>query len=163
LLAVPGPAGPAHRRPSHRAAASPAPPHPGQTLRRIHLDRVQPLLSPPWSRPGGEPGAAGPLAPMAIQAGCLRTVLLLLADRLVGEARRVVLEVAERHEVAVDFFTAEARERILRSRREAVTARLLLALGSPLEGGGVPDPDLRAALAVLGATAADRAALRRAR
>ncbi len=39
----------------------------------------------------------------------------------------------------------------------------MLSLSSPLHGGGVPDPDLDAALQVLGADPRDRAGLHRAR
>ena len=138
-------------------------PRPAHVLRRIHIDRLQPLLSPLWTGLGGEAVPAGHMARMAIQEASLQAALLLLAQRLDGEARRVLELVAERHQASVDFFTAEAIARVTRSRREAAAARLVLALGSPLAGGGVPDPDLSAALRILGETAADRAALRRAR
>ncbi|MDN5688718.1 MAG: hypothetical protein L0G94_18870 [Brachybacterium sp.] len=137
--------------------------HPLRTLRRVHVDRVQPLLSPLWTAIAGEAVAAGHMARMAIQEASLQASLHALSPRLAGEARRVVDLVAARHQAATDFFTAEAIARIDRSRFEAATARLVLTLGSPLEGGGIPDADLPAALAVLGAEARDRAALRRAR
>lgn len=72
-------------------------------------------------------------------------------------------EVAARHDAAVEFFTAEAIARITRSRGEAATTRLVLALTSPLDGGGSADADIRAALATIGADVRDRAALHRAR
>lgn len=137
--------------------------HPLRTLRRVHVDRIQPLLSPLWTAFAGEAVAAGHMARMAIQEASLQAALHALSPRLDGEARRVIDLVATRHQAATDFFTAEAIARIDRSRAEAATARLVLTLGSPLEGGGIPDADLPAALAVLGAEARDRAALRRAR
>lgn len=132
-------------------------------VRRLHVDRVQPLLSPLWTGLAGEASAAGHMARLAIQESSLQAALRAAVSRLDGEARRVTEVVARRHQAAVDFFTAEAIARLTRSPREAVTARVMLSLSSPLDGGGVPDPDLREALAVLGATSADRAALRRAR
>nr|WP_245354272.1 hypothetical protein [Brachybacterium sacelli] len=137
--------------------------HPLRSLRRVHVDRVQPLLSPLWTAVAGESVAAGHMARMAIQEASLQAALHALSRRLDGEARRVVDLVLRRHQAAADFFTAEAIARIGRSRGEAVTARVVLALGSPLDGGGTPDADLPAALTVLGAEARDRAALRRAR
>ncbi|WP_253705353.1 hypothetical protein [Brachybacterium sp. P6-10-X1] len=137
--------------------------HPLLTLRRVHVDRVQPLLSPLWTAIAGEAVAAGHMARMAIQEASLQAALRALSRRLDGEARRVLGVVIERHQAATDFFTAEAIARIDRSRAEALTARLVLTLGSPLEGGGIPDADLPAALAVVGAEARDRAALRRVR
>ncbi|MGP9538187.1 hypothetical protein ACT3SP_09245 [Brachybacterium sp. AOP43-C2-M15] len=137
--------------------------HPLRALRRVHVDRLQPLLTPLWNGLAGEAVAAGHMARMAIQEASLQAALAAVSRRLPGEARRVVDTVSARHDAAVDFFTAEAIARITRSRREAVTARVLLSLDSPLDGGGIVDPDLRPALAVLGATAEDRAALRRAR
>ena len=138
-------------------------PRPVHVLRRIHIDRLQPLLSPLWTGLGGEAVPAGHMARMAVQEASLQAALIILAQRLDGEARRVLELVAERHQASVDFFTAEAIARVTRSRREAAAARLVLALGSPLEAGGVPDPDLSTALRILGASAPDRAALRRAR
>ncbi|WP_241237341.1 hypothetical protein [Brachybacterium saurashtrense] len=138
-------------------------PGPVHTLRRLHVDRVQPLLSPLWTGLAGEAVAAGHMARMAIQEASLHTALTALGERLDGEAGRVAREVAGRHEAAVEFFTAEAIARVTRSRREAVTARAVLAAGSPLEGGHLPDPDLRPALAVLAAEPRHRAALLRAR
>lgn len=138
-------------------------PRPMHALRRLHVDRLQPLLSPLWTGLGGEAVTAGHMARMAIQEASLQAALVTVSRRLSGEARRVVDVVVGRHDAAVDFFTAEAIARLTRSRREAATARLVLALGSPLDGGGIIDPDLRAALAVLGADPHDRAALRRAR
>ena len=149
-----------------RPGAHPLPtrrPGPLHTLRRMHLDRVQPLLGPVWTGLAGESVAAGHMARMAIQEASLRAGLRAVSRRLDGEARRVLEVVIERHRAAGDFFTAEAIARLTRSRREALTARLVLALGSPLEGGGLPDPDLREALAVVGRTGQDRAALHRAR
>lgn len=143
-------------RPQHRPGVR-------HTLRRVHADRVQPLVSPLWTGLAGEAVAAGHMARMAIQEASLQSALRALSRRTHGETHRVLEVVIERHQAAVDFFTAEAIARLTRSRREARTARVLLALGSPLEGGAIPDPDLRPALAVLGATAEDRAALRRAR
>ena len=140
------------RRPSRVAA-----------LRRIHVDRVQPLLTPLWNAAAGEPVAAGHMARMAIQEASLVAGLDAIARRLGGEAERVVRTVRARQEAAVDFFTQEAIGRITRSRKEAVVARLVLSLSSPLHGGGVPDPDLDAALQVLGADPRDRAGLQRAR
>ncbi|MDN5821279.1 MAG: hypothetical protein L0H74_11690 [Brachybacterium sp.] len=145
-------------RPRHRHR-----PGPLHTLRRLHLDRVQPLLSPLWTGLAGEAVAAGHMARMAVQEASLQAALTAVSRRLSGEARRVTEMVVDRHQAAVDFFTAEAIGRLTRSPREAITARVLLSLGSPLEGGGLPDPDLRSALAVVGGTAADRAALHRAR
>ena len=133
------------------------------TLRRLHVDRVQPLLTPLWNAAAGEAVAAGHMARLAIQEASLVAGLDAIARRLDGEAERVVRAVRERHEAALDFFTAEAIGRITRSRREAAVARLVLGLDSPLHGGGVPDPDLDAALQVVGADPRDRAALRRAR
>ena len=135
----------------------------GHTLRRLHLDRVQPLLSPLWTGLAGEAVAAGHMARMAVQEASLQAALATVSRRLTGEAHRVTEVVIDRHQAAVDFFTAEAIARLTRSRREALTARVLLSLGSPLDGGGLPDPDLPSALAVLGRTAADRGALHRAR
>ncbi|ASK67144.1 hypothetical protein CFK39_09610 [Brachybacterium avium] len=145
-------------RPRHRR-------RPGllHTLRRLQLDRVQPLLSPVWTGLAGEAVAAGHMARMAVQEASLQAALTAISHRLTGEARRIVEEVVDRHQAAVDFFTAEAIGRLTRSQREARTARVLLSLSSPLAGGGLPDPDLRPALAVIGSTAADRAALHRAR
>ncbi|MGO2557434.1 hypothetical protein [Brachybacterium sp.] len=145
-------------RPQHRR-------RPGllHALRRIQLDRIQPLLSPVWTGLAGEAVAAGHMARMAVQEASLQAALTAVSRRLTGEARRVTELVVDRHQAAVDFFTAEAIARLTRSPREAATARVLLSLGSPLAGGGLPDPDLRSALAVIGATAADRAALHRAR
>lgn len=138
-------------------------PGPLHTVRRIHLDRVQPLLSPLWTGLAGEAVAAGHMARMAIQEASLQAGLRALSRRLDGEAHRVTEVVVERHQAATDFFTAEAIARLTRSRREALTARVVLSTGSPLAGGGLPDPDLRPALGVLGASAPDRAALLRAR
>lgn len=145
-------------RPRHRHRPGLA-----HTLRRVHLDRVQPLLSPLWTGLAGEAVAAGHMARMAVQEASLQAALTAVSRRLTGEARRVAEVVIDRHQAAVDFFTAEAIARLTRSPREALTARLLLSLGSPLDGGGLPDPDLPSALAVLGRTAEDRAALHRAR
>lgn len=130
-------------------------------LRRIHVDRVQPLLSPAWTVLAGEAVTAGHMARLAIQEASLRTALRALAPRLGPEAARVVTEVADRHDDAVAFFRAEALARLTRSRREAAVARLVLSLDSPWHGGGVPDPDLPAALADLGADPRVRADLRR--
>src|SRR5699024_7357590 len=116
-----------------------------------------------WTVLAGEALTAGHMARMAIQEASLQAGLVALAPRLSGEAARVVSEVVARHEGATDFFTTEAIARITRSRREALTARAVLALDSPLDGGGIPDPDLPAALAVIGEAPRDRAALRRAR
>ena len=138
-------------------------PSPSAVLRRVHVDRVQPLLTPLWNAAAGEAIAAGHMARMAIQEASLMGGLDAVARRLGGEAERVVRTVRARHEAARDFFVAEAIGRITRSPREALTARLVLATGSPLHGGGVPDPDLDAALQVLGADPRDRAALRSAR
>jgi len=138
-------------------------PGPLATLRRVHVDRVQPLLSPLWNAAAGEAVAAGHMARMAIQEASLVAGLDAIARRLGGEAERVVRTVRTRHEAAQDFYTAEAIGRITRSRREAAVARLVLSLGSPLHGGGVPDPDLDAALRVIGADPRDRSALHRAR
>lgn len=138
-------------------------PRPAHVLRRIHVDRLQPLLSPLWTGLGGEAVPAGHMARMAIQEASLQAGLRALAPQLDGEAQRVLERVAERHQASVDFFTAEAIARVTRSRREAALARWMLSLGSPLEGGGVPDPDLASALHVLGASASDRAALLHAR
>jgi hypothetical protein len=138
-------------------------PHPLRALRRTHVDRVQPLLSPLWTALAGEAVAAGHMARMAVQEASLQAALVAASRRLGGEAQRVVDVVVGRHDAAVAFFTAEAIARISRSRGEAVTARLVLALGSPLDGGGIADADMRRALAVLGRDPRDRAALRRAR
>lgn len=145
-------------RPRPFAAAGPA-----TTLRRIHVARVQPLLSPLWTVLVGEAVTAGHMMRLAVQETWLREALTLLAERLDGEARRVALEVAGRHEDAIEFLRAEATARVTRSRREAIAARLVLTLDDPLHGGGVPDPDLPAALAELGADPAALAALDRAR
>ena len=145
-------------RPVHRHR-----PGPLHALRRLHLDRVQPLLGPVWTGLTGEAVAAGHMARMAVQEASLQAGLRAVSGRLSGEARRVLELVVDRHQASVDFFTAEAIARITRSPREALTARVVLSLGSPLDGGGLPDPELPAALAVLGGTAADRAAMRRAR
>ncbi|WP_394216136.1 hypothetical protein [Brachybacterium vulturis] len=145
-------------RPRHRHR-----PGPLHTLRRRHLDRVQPLLSAVWTGLAGEAVAAGHMARMAVQEASLQAALVAVSRRLTGEAHRVTELVVDRHQAAVDFFTAEAIGRLTRSPREARTARVLLSLGSPLEGGGLPDPDLPSALAVIGAAPADRAALHRAR
>lgn len=132
-------------------------------LRRIQVDRVQPVLAPLWSAVAGESVTAGHMARMAIQEATLHAGLWALVPRLHGEARRVVEWAAQRHDDPVRFFRAEATARITRSRREARTARVVLTLTSPLDGGGVPDDGLTAALAVIGADARDRAALHRAR
>lgn len=137
--------------------------HPLAALRRRHVDRVQPLLTPLWNGAAGEAMPAGHMARMAIQEASLQASLVAISRRTSGEARRVLEMVAERHQAAVDFFVAEAIARLTRSRREAVSARVLLTLDSPLHGGGLIDPDLRPALAVIGADPRDRAALRRAR
>lgn len=139
------------------------PPTAIQALRRLHVDQVQPLLTPLWNVLAGESLAAGHMARMAIQEASLQELLRALAELLDGEARRVVETVIDRHDAAVEFFTAEARARITRSRAEAVTARAVLSLLSPLAGGYLMDPALRPALAVLGTEAPHRAALRRAR
>ncbi|WP_304502138.1 hypothetical protein [Brachybacterium sp. FME24] len=136
---------------------------PLRALRRVHVDRVQPLLSPVWTALAGEAVAAGHMARMAIQEASLQAGLVAISRQLSGEARRAVEAVIERHDAAVDFFTSEAIARITRSRREAATARLVLSLTSPFDGGGTADADTRAALAVLGADPRDRAALRGAR
>lgn len=138
-------------------------PHPLAALRRLHVDRVQPLLTPVWNVTAGEALPAGHMTRMAIQEASLQAALVAVSRRTSGEARRVLDMVAERHQAAVDFFVAEAIARLTRSRGEAITARALLSFGSPLDGGGLIDPDLRPALAVLGADPRDRAALRRAR
>lgn len=138
-------------------------PHPLHALRRIHVDRIQPLISPLWNEFAGEAVAAGHMARMAIQEASLQAALHAVARRLSGEALRVVETVIERHDAAVEFFTAEASGRIIRSPREAAVARLVLSLDSPLDGGGIIDPDLKPALQVIGAESRDRAALRRAR
>jgi hypothetical protein len=138
-------------------------PGPLAVLRRVHVDRIQPLLTPLWNAGAGEAVAAGHMARQAIQEASLVAGLDAIARRLGGEAERVVRTVAARHEAAADFFVAEAIGRITRSPREAATARLVLSLDSPLHGGGVPDPDLDAALQVLGADPRDRSALHRAR
>lgn len=138
-------------------------PGPLHTVRRLHVDRVQPLLSPLWTALAGEAITAGHMARMAVQEASLQAGLVAISRRAGGESLRVLDTVIERHQAAVDFFTAEAIGRIGRSGREALAARAVLCLGSPLAGGGLPDPDLPAALAVLGRTAADRSALHRAR
>ena len=138
-------------------------PSPSAVLRRVHVDRVQPLLTPLWNAAAGEAITAGHMARMAIQEATLQAGLQALAPQLHGEARRVVEWAAERHEDPVRFFRAEAIARITRSRREALTARAVLTLTSPLDGGGVPDPDLAAALAVIGTDPDRRAAVHRAR
>ncbi|MGY5765723.1 hypothetical protein ACXET9_11030 [Brachybacterium sp. DNPG3] len=132
-------------------------------VRRLHVDRAVPLLAPAWTALAGEAVTAGHMARMAIQEATLRASLHALLPGLTGEARRVVAAVADRHDPAVDFFVAEAQARITRSRREARTARLVLTLDSPLHGGGIPDPDLIAGMAIIGADATARAGLRRAR
>lgn len=126
-----------------------APAGPGTTLRRLHVARLQPLLSPLWTVGAGEAVTAGHMARLAIQETWLQEALRALAPRLEGEARRVVEEVAARHDGAVEFLRAEAAARVTRSRKEAIAARLVLSLDDPLHGGGVPDPDLPAALADL--------------
>lgn len=138
-------------------------PHPLAALRRVHVDRVQPLLTPVWNGTAGEAMPAGHMARMAIQEASLQAAVVAISRRTSGEARRVLDVIAERHQAAVDFFVTEAIARLTRSRREAVIARVLLSLDSPLHGGGLIDPDLRPALAVLGADPRDRAALHRAR
>ncbi|MGP9846144.1 hypothetical protein [Brachybacterium sp. 107] len=137
--------------------------HPLHALRRVHVDRVQPLLSPLWGIVTGEGVTAGHMARMAIQEASLQAALVAVSRQLDGEAKRVVDLVAQRHDAAVGFFTAEAITRITRSRGEAVSARAVLALSSPLHGGGLADAQLRTALRVIGADARDRASLRRAR
>lgn len=137
--------------------------HPLQTLRLLHVDRLQPLLTPLWNTLAGEGVTAGHMARMAIQEASLQAGLRAAARGRDGEVRRVLEVVIDRHQAAVDFFTAEARARITRSMREAVAAQVVLATDSPLDGGGIIDPDLPSALAVLGADVRDRAALRRAR
>lgn len=132
-------------------------------LRRIQVDRIQPLLAPLWSAVAGESVTAAHMARMAIQEATLQAGLRALAPRLHGEARRVVEWAAQRHEDPARFFRAEAIARITRSRREANAARLVLSLTSPLDGGGVPDDALAAGLAVIGEDPRDRAALHRAR
>jgi hypothetical protein len=127
------------------------------------VDRLQPLLTPLWNAAAGEAIAAGHMARMAIQEATLMAGLDAVARRLGGEAERVVRTVRARHEATHEFFLAEAIGRITRSPREAAVARLVLAADSPLHGGGVPDPDLDAALQVIGADPRDRAALHRAR
>lgn len=140
-----------------------APRTPAGRLRRLHVDRLQPLIAPAWTVLAGEAVTAGHMARMAVQEASLQAALRALAPRLTGETRRVVEEIDDRQQGATDFFTAEAIARVSRSRREARTARVVLALGSPLDGGGTSDPDLPAALAVIGADPQTRAALRRAR
>ncbi|MGO2313775.1 MAG: hypothetical protein ACTH6N_02850 [Brachybacterium tyrofermentans] len=142
----------------HRSAL-----HPLHALRRVHVDRVQPLLSPLWGIVTGEGVTAGHMARMAIQEASLQAALVAVSRQLDGEAQRVVDRVAERHDAAVGFFTAEAITRITRSRGEAISARAVLALSSPLHGGGLADAQLITALRVIGADTRDRAALRRAR
>ncbi|MEE1619513.1 hypothetical protein [Brachybacterium sp. J153] len=151
---------------SGRPGADPEEHHsrrPLHVLRRIHVDRVQPLLGPLWTALAAEEVPAGHMARLAIQEASLQVALRAVARRLGGEALRVVTTVADRHEESVAFFTAEARTRVLRSRREAAVARLVLSLDSPLDGGGIVDRDLAAAVAVIGADVRDRAALRTAR
>lgn len=142
----------------HRSAL-----HPLHALRRVHVDRVQPLLSPLWGIVTGEGVTAGHMARMAIQEASLQAALVAVSRQVDGEAQRAIDLVAERHGAAVDFFTAEAIARITRSRGEAASARAVLALSSPLHGGGLADAQLLTALRVIGADARDRAALRRAR
>lgn len=149
--------------PPHRPAGVRGPAGVRARVRRIHVDRMQPLLAPLWSALAGEAITAGHMARMAIQEATLQAGLQALAPQLHGEARRVVEWAAERHEDPVRFFRAEAIARITRSRREALTARAVLTLTSPLDGGGVPDPDLAAALAVIGTDPDRRAAVHRAR
>lgn len=132
-------------------------------LRRLHVDRIQPLIAPAWTALAGEAVTAGHMARMAIQESQLLASLRALAPRLDGHAREVVETVAERHEDSAEFFAAEAIARISRSPREARLARIILLLDSPWDGGGVSDPELPAALGTIGADPADRAALRRAR
>lgn len=151
---------------SGRPGADPEEHHsrrPLHVLRRIHVDRVQPLLGPLWTALAAEEVPAGHMARLAIQEASLQVALRAVARQLGGEALRVVTTVADRHEESVAFFTAEARTRVLRSRREAAVARLVLSLDSPLDGGGIVDRDLAEALAVIGADVRDRAALRTAR
>lgn len=142
----------------HRSAL-----HPLHALRRVHVDRVQPLLSPLWGIVTGEGVTAGHMARMAIQEASLQAALVAVSRQLDGEAKRVVDLVAGRHDAAVGFFTAEAITRITRSGGEAASARAVLALSSPLHGGGLADAQLLTALRVIGADTRDRAALRRAR
>lgn len=146
----------------------PTPPSPARMsararLRRIQVDRVQPVLAPLWSAVAGESVTAGHMARMAIQEATLQVGLEALSPQLHGEARRVVDWAAQRHQDPVRFFRAEATARLTRSRREARTARVVLTLTSPLDGGGVPDDGLAPALAVIGADPRHRAALHRAR
>lgn len=152
---------PADRSPTGGPAPAPVPA--GARVRRFQVDRVQPLLAPLWSALTGEAVTAGHMARMAIQEGTLQAGLQALAPQLHGEARRVVDWAAERHTDPVRFFRAEAFARITRSRREAATARAVVALTSPLDGGGVPDPGLEAALAMIGTESCHRAAVHRAR
>ena len=132
-------------------------------VRRFHVDHVQPLLTPLWRLAVGENIAAGHMARLAIQEASLQSGLTSLSRRMRGEAQRVLQMVVERHQAATDFFTAEAIARIVRSPREAATARVILAWNSPLDGGGLRDPDVSAALAVIGEDPRDRAALHAAR
>lgn len=144
-----------------RPDPEPPAPSPSARLRRVHVDRVQPLLAPAWTALAGEDVTAGHMARMSLQESWLRTALRALAPTLPPTARALVTEVAAGHDDAVAFFVAEARARVTRSRGEARTARLVLALDSPAHGGGVPDPELPAALAVIAADPAVRADLRR--
>lgn len=157
LLSAAGPAPSPARAPAMRPAGRRA------RLRLLQVDRVQPLLAPLWSAVAGEAVTAGHMARMAIQEASLQAALRALVPQLEGEAKDVVAEVADRHEDPIRFFRAEASARITRSRREALTARAVLTLTSPLDGGGVPDEDLPGALAVIGADPVARAALHRAR
>ena len=132
-------------------------------LRRIQVDHITPALSSLGTVLIGEPIVAGHMARLAIQESALEAAVRILGERTHGETRRVLTHVADRHVDAVDFFSQEARARIRRSRREAVTARVVLSLQSPFAVGGILDPVLPGALRTLASGPRERARLRRGR
>ncbi|WP_205678936.1 hypothetical protein [Brachybacterium endophyticum] len=151
------PPGPAHGRRR---------PRPGAALRQVYVERALPIVGPGWTRVAGEAVTAGHMARMAVQEGSLRAALEALLHRVehLPEVRRVLSEVIERRTHSLDFFHLEAIARITRSRAEAITARLVLAVGGdPLRPAGQRQADEDISLPSIFRRSADRASLRSAR
>lgn len=151
----------------------PAPPSPagaplsprrlGARARALYVERALPVVAPLWTLALGENVTAGHMARLAILEESVAAAHRALLPRSGGEARRVLEALLERSVPAREFFRAEARARVLRSRAEARTARALLALAGPVwRVVGVADPAEREALASILAAPQARAEVRRA-
>ncbi|KAA9395738.1 hypothetical protein FCK90_01705 [Kocuria coralli] len=131
-------------------------------IRRTYAKRALPIAGPGWTAAFGERVTAGHMARMALQEASLQAALRILRPRLQGlpEAQRVVGEIMDRRERSLDFFRQEAIARISRSRAEALTARLVVAVGGdPLRPAGRRIPGEQSARADLFQAPADRAVL----